>query len=87
MLSSCLLVRLCVNLQVKVTEERNGEKKFSKYFAGQGLCLTHVGPPCCKTWLWGKMEGKFAIAKREKKNEVRDFFCYWVRTHWLGAML
>jgi hypothetical protein len=29
---------------------------------------------------------KVKIAVAEKKNEVRDFI-YWVRTHWLGAML
>ncbi len=28
--------------------------KFSKYFSGRGLCLTHVGAPCCertKSWV------------------------------------
>ncbi len=24
---------------------------FAKCFSGRGLCLTHVGAPCCKTWL------------------------------------
>ncbi len=34
--------------------------KFSKYFWGQGLCLTHVGAPCCETWL------KFEVAIAKK---------------------
>ncbi len=25
-------------------------KNFPKYFSGRGLCLTHVGAPCCETW-------------------------------------
>jgi hypothetical protein len=33
----------------------------------------------------GKMEGKFAIAERKKMKS--GIFVYWVRTHWLGAML
>ena len=32
-----------------------------------------------------KMEGKFAIAERKKMKS--GIFIYWVRTHWLGAML
>ncbi len=50
LLSPCSLVGLYVTLQVKVT----GKK--SKYFSGGGLCLTHVGAPCCKTWLKEKSE-------------------------------
>ncbi len=46
---------------------------FPKYFSGRGLCLTHVGAPCCETWL-KKIEVKFAIVKGEKKNKVRDFY-------------
>ena len=37
LLSSCSLVRLCVNLQVKVTEKKKW--KFSKYFAVKYLKL------------------------------------------------
>ncbi len=62
LLSSCSLVRLYVNLQVKVTEKK---WKFSKYFAGRGLCLTHVGAPCCETWLKLEIAGiKVVIAKK-----------------------
>ncbi len=45
------------------------DENFSKYCSGRGLCLTHVGAPCCKTWL------KFEVNLRvfEKKNEIRDF--------------
>jgi hypothetical protein len=57
LLSSCSLVGLYVNLQVKVTGKK---RKFSEYFSGGGLCLTHVGAPCCETWL---------------KFEVKDFRC------------
>ena len=47
----------------------------NKMIAGVGFEPNHVWAPCCKTWLWGKMEGKFAIAKkRREKNEVRDFY-------------
>ena len=64
LLSSCSLVRLYVNLQVKVTEKKKW--KFSKYFAGRGLCLTHVGAPCCETWL------KFEVGIYcEKKNVLQ----------------
>ncbi len=62
LLSSCSL-RLYVNLQVEVTEKKKW--KFSKYFAGRGLCLTHVGAPCCETWL--KFEVK-VLRCREKKG-------------------
>ncbi len=53
LLSSCSLVGLYVTLQVKVTGKK---KKFSKYFLGGGLCPTHVGAPCSKTWLKEKSE-------------------------------
>ena len=36
--------------------------KFSKYFSGRGLCLTHVGAPCCETWLKFEIEAKLIIA-------------------------
>ncbi len=50
-------------------EKFDEKKKFSKYFSGRGLCLTHVGAPCCETWfLEKKMEGKFAIAEKKEKK-------------------
>ncbi len=33
----------------------------------------------------GLKKGKFAIAERKKMKS--GSFIYWVRTHWLGAML
>jgi hypothetical protein len=45
-------------------KEGTGEKK-SKCFSGRGLCLTHVGAPCCKTWLEeGIAEVGITIAKK-----------------------
>ncbi len=42
--------------------------------------------PCCETWL--KFEGEFAIVKRGGRKKMSSgVFIYWVRTHWLGAML
>jgi len=40
---------------------------------------------CCETWLKFEIAGiKVAIAKKNLKSGI---FVYWVRTHWLGAML
>ena len=41
---------------------------FPKYFSGRGLCLTHVGAPCCETWL------KFEIAEVEVAIAKKNFF-------------
>ena len=119
LLSSCSLVRLYVNLQVKVTEKKNGN---FQSILRVGVCALHTlgyhvdwkvqshglierlgkrmlklrifcnkknvwvegypvsWAPCCKTWL--KFEGE--ICDCEKDSGI---FIYWVRTHWLGAML
>ena len=62
LLGSYSLVGLYVDLQVQITEKK---WKFSKYFAGRVLCLTHVGAPCCETWLKFEIAGvKVAIAKK-----------------------
>ncbi len=43
-----------------------------KNISGRGLCLTHIGAPCCETWLEFEIAGvKVAIAKKIK---VRDFY-------------
>ena len=62
-------------------------KKNQSVFRVRGLCLTHVGAPCCKTWLKLKLRVlKLRLQRRrEKKIKIGDF--YWVRTHWLVAML
>ena len=39
-----------------------------KCFSGRGLCLTHVGAPCCETWL------KFEVAIAKKILKIRDFY-------------
>ncbi len=74
-------------LKLKLRFAEKGKVKITvgnKVIAGEGLEPNHVWASCCKTWL--KFEGKFAIVKREKKIKS-GIFIYWVRTHWLGAML
>ncbi len=82
LLSSCSLVRLYVNLQVKVTKKKkeifnaNWKVKVKivagnkKMIAGVEPEPNHVWAPCCETWL--KFESKFASV--EKKNEIKDFY-------------
>ncbi len=55
-----------------------------------GLCLTHVGAPCCETWLKLRLRVLKLQLQRERKKikikiKIRDF--YWVRTHWLVSKL
>ncbi len=73
-------------LKLKLRFAEKGKVKITvgnKMIVGVGLEPNHVWAPCCKTWL--KFEGKFTIVERKGK-EIGDFN-YWVRTHWLGAML
>ena len=58
--------------------------KFRRKVLGVGYPVSWAS--CCKTWLKKmKIVGvESEIVK--KKTEIRDF-AYWVRTHWLGAML
>ncbi len=46
-------------------------KKMIKFFKvlGQGLCLTHVGAPCCETWL----EFGFEVLRCKKKMKKEIF--------------
>jgi hypothetical protein len=51
---------------------------FSKYFSGQGLCLTHVWAPCCETWLkFEKMKFEFIVKKKCFAN-YKEKFWVWV---------
>jgi len=44
---------------------REKKSKCYIFFSGRGLCLTHVGAPCCKTWLKeGIAEVGITIAKK-----------------------
>ncbi len=53
--------------------------KLKKKCLGRGVCLTHIGAPCCETWL--KFE--VAIAKKIKKKKNQGFlFTGFVPTGW-----
>ncbi len=70
----------------KRIERKVPGKKNQSVFRVSGLCLTHVGAPCCETWLKLKLRVlKLQLQREKKKIKIRDF--YWVRTHWLVSKL
>jgi hypothetical protein len=49
------------------------DEKFFQSFSGRGLCFTHVGAPCCETWL------KFGVKdfRCSKKLKLKKMFGSW----------
>ena len=66
-------------MKIAVAEKKKNDERFfvSRYFSGGGLCLTHVGAPCCETWL------KFGFeVLRCKKNEERNIWVVGYPVSW-----
>jgi hypothetical protein len=54
--------------EVKIAEK--------KCFLGRGLCLTHVGAPCCETWLKKrKVKFEFIVKKNVLQVTKKSFGC------------
>ena len=37
-----------------------------------GVCFTHIGAPCCETWL--KFEVKVRLRREKREKKIRDFY-------------
>ncbi len=62
---------------------RKNLMKFFKvfFFSGRGLCLTHVGAPCCESWLKFEIEALRCGKKLELKKKCSGRGCPLVGRH------